>query len=153
MKIQCHFIMKIWPSPVTINLDSDTPPFFVPPGPYNNIIMFKYLDPLALIIIISEIYGPPHMLSTIAEIQKGQGLGSGYKWLAGLVSRSAWGSKYFGVQLSRDSPQYICIVEVQCNLDYPDPFVHRPIATIPDKWNVQITEMPTFLAWFMIPSI
>ena len=43
------------------------------------------------------------MLSTIAEIQKGQGLGSGYKWLAGLVSRicmtglssgSAWGSKY-----------------------------------------------------------
>ena len=26
------------------------------------------------------------MLSTIAEIQKGQGLGSGYKWLAGLVS-------------------------------------------------------------------
>ena len=22
---------------------------------------------------------------------------------------------------------------LQCNLDYPDPFVHRPIATIPDK--------------------
>ena len=27
------------------------------------------------------------MLSSIAELQKGQGLGSGYKWLAGLVSR------------------------------------------------------------------
>ena len=30
---------------------------------------------------------PPCILSTIAEIQKGQGLGSGYEWLAGLVSR------------------------------------------------------------------
>ena len=85
------------------------PLFFVPPGPYNNIIILKYLDPLALIIIIiiSEIilYGPPCMLSTIAEIQKGQGLDSGYKWLAGIVSRSAWGSEYFGVQISCDSPQ------------------------------------------------
>ena len=28
-----------------------------------------------------------HVTTTIAEIQKGQGLGSGYEWLAGLVSR------------------------------------------------------------------
>ena len=82
--------------PVTTNLD---PPFLSPlplhifrniwtPGPY-----------------ISEIYGPPCMLSTIAEIQKGQGLGSGYEWLAGLVSRVCMvglvfrvcmGSVYFG---------------------------------------------------------
>ena len=46
------------------------------------------------------------MLSTIAEIQRGQGLGSGYEWLAGLVSRVCMarvslqglygGSEYFG---------------------------------------------------------
>ena len=50
------------------------------------------------------------MLSTIAEIQKGQGLGSGYEWLEGLVSRvcmhggvlslqglhAGGGSEYFG---------------------------------------------------------
>ena len=50
---------------------------------------------------------PPCILSIIAEIQKGQGLGSGYKWLAGLVSRVCMatrvslqglqgGSEYFG---------------------------------------------------------
>ena len=53
------------------------------------------------------------MLSTIAEIQKGQGLGSGYKWLAGLVSRVCMAGLVFrvcmggpnisGVQISRDS--------------------------------------------------
>ena len=54
------------------------PPFFVPPGQH----ILKYLDPQPLYIYV---YGPPYMLSTIAEIEKGQGLGSGYKWLAGLV--------------------------------------------------------------------
>ena len=45
------------------------------------------------------------MLSTIAEIQKGQGLGSGYKWLAGLVSRVCMGvPNISGVQISRDRP-------------------------------------------------
>ena len=49
---------------------------------------------------------PPCILSTIAEIRKGQGLGSGYEWLAGLVSRVCMpqgylqglqgGSEYFG---------------------------------------------------------
>jgi hypothetical protein len=38
---------------------------------------------------------------------------------------------------------------IQCNLDYPDHFVHRPIAAIPDKGNVRITKMPMFLAWYM----
>ena len=42
---------------------------------------------------------------------------------------------------------------LQCNLDYPDPFVHRLSAAIPDKWNVRITEVPTFLTRFMIPSL
>ena len=61
-----------------------------------------------------EIYGPPCMLSTIAEIQKGQGLGCGYKWLAGLVSRVCMAGLVFrvcmggphisGVQISRDRP-------------------------------------------------
>lgn len=50
-------------------------------------------------------------------MQKGQRLGSGYKWLAGLVSRvcmatrvslqglqGGGGSEYFGVQISRDRP-------------------------------------------------
>ena len=39
------------------------------------------------------------MLSTIGEIQKGQGLGSGCKWLAGLVFRVCMGVRihvYFG---------------------------------------------------------
>ena len=54
------------------------------------------------------------MLSTIAEIQKGQGLGSGYKWLAGLVSRVCMaglvfricmgGSKYHVTGLRVDCP-------------------------------------------------
>ena len=55
------------------------------------------------------------MLSTIAVIQKGQGLGSGYKWLAGLVSRVCMaglvslqglhgGPNISGVQISRDKP-------------------------------------------------
>ena len=35
------------------------------------------------------------MSSAIAEIQKGQGLGSGYKWLAGLVSRVCMGVRIF----------------------------------------------------------
>ena len=38
------------------------------------------------------------MLSTIAEIQKDQRLGSGYKWLAGLVVSRVC----MGVQTSRD---------------------------------------------------
>ena len=46
------------------------------------------------------------MLSTIAEIQKGQGLGTGYKWLAGLVSRVCMAGLVFrvcmGVRISRD---------------------------------------------------
>ena len=59
------------------------------------------------------------MLSTtcIAAIQKGQGLGSGYKWLAELVSRVCKAglvfeqglhreSKHFGVQISRDSTSH-----------------------------------------------
>ena len=48
----------------------------------------------------------------IAEIQKGQGLGSGYEWLAGLVSRVCMagrvcmgGPNISGVQLSRDRLQ------------------------------------------------
>ena len=54
------------------------------------------------------------MLSTIAEIQKGQGLGSGYEWLAGLVSRVCMAGLIFrvcmggpnisGVQISRGRP-------------------------------------------------
>ena len=57
--------------------DKFGPPFFVPP-----VHVFRTPGPY-----ISEIHGPPCMLSTIAEIQKGQRLGSGYKWLAELVSR------------------------------------------------------------------
>ena len=33
-----------------------------------------------------------------------------------------------------------------------DLFVHGLIATIPDKWNVRITEVPTFFTCFMIPQ-
>ena len=54
------------------------------------------------------------MLSTIAEIHKGQGLDSGYEWLAGLVSRVCMAGLVFrvcmggpnisGVQISRDRP-------------------------------------------------
>ena len=50
------------------------------------------------------------MLSTIAEIQKGQGLGSGYEWLvsrvcmAGLVFRVCMGDPNIsGVQIYRDT--------------------------------------------------
>ena len=49
----------------------------------------------------------------LSEIQKGQGLGSGYKWLAGLVSRICMAGLVFrvfrvcmgggGVQISRDN--------------------------------------------------
>ena len=55
---------------------------------------------------------PPCILSTIAEIQKGQGLGSGYEWLAGLVPRVCMAGLVFrvckggpnisGVQISCD---------------------------------------------------
>ena len=56
---------------------------------------------------------PPCILSTIANIQKGQVLGSGYEWLAGLVSRVCMatrvslqglqgGPNISGVQISRD---------------------------------------------------
>ena len=71
-----------------------SPPFFCSPPVhiFQNIWTPPY---------ISEIYGPHacYQLYISAEVQKGQGLGSGYKWLAGLVSRvylqgSAWGSKY-----------------------------------------------------------
>ena len=61
------------------------------------------------------------MLSTIAEIQKGQGLGSGYEWLAGLVSRVCMAGLVFrvcmggpnisGVQISRDRLQAINILK------------------------------------------
>ena len=48
------------------------------------------------------------MLSTIAEIQKGQGLGSGCEWLAGLLFRVCMAGLVFrvcmGVQISRDRP-------------------------------------------------
>ena len=45
------------------------------------------------------------MLSTLVEIQKGQGLGTGYKWLAGLVFRVCMGDpNILGVQISRNSP-------------------------------------------------
>ena len=63
---------------VTINLD---PTFLFPP-------VEIFGSPGSY---ISEEYGPPCMLSTIAEIQKGQGLDSGYEWLAGLVSRVCMG--------------------------------------------------------------
>ena len=55
-----------------------------------------------------------HVINYIAEIQKGQGLGSGYEWLAGLVSRVCMAGIVFrvcmgglnisGVQISRDRP-------------------------------------------------
>ena len=68
---------------VTINLD---PRFFVPPPPPP--------PPPPLVHIFIWIPGPynnnmdpPCILSTIAKIQKGQRLGSGYEWLAGLVFR------------------------------------------------------------------
>ena len=58
------------------------------------------------------------MLSTIAEIQKGQGLDSGYKWLAskvcmaGLVFRVCMrGPNISGVQISRDRSTYIFIAD------------------------------------------
>ena len=82
---------------VTINLD---PRFF---GPYNNIM------------------DPPCILSTIAKIQKGQRLGSGYEWLAGLVSRvciatrvslhvlqGGGGPNISGIQISRDRSPSVC---------------------------------------------
>ena len=38
-----------------------TPPFFGPPSQYNNIIILKYLDPLALIILLLFLkYMDPH---------------------------------------------------------------------------------------------
>ena len=43
------------------------------------------------------------MLSTTAEIQEGQGMGSGYEWLAGLVFRVCMGGPNIsGVQISHD---------------------------------------------------
>ena len=39
--------------------------------------------------------------------------------------------------------------ELQCSLDYSGPFIHRPNAAIPDKWNVC---QDNWNAWFMIPS-
>ena len=80
---------------VTINLDP----------PYRSICDIWILGPC-------NIMDPPCILSTIAEIQKGQGLGSGYEWLAGLVSRVCIAGLVFrvckgglnisGVQLPRD---------------------------------------------------
>ena len=60
------------------------------------------------------------MLSIIAEIQKDQGLGSGYEWLAGLVSRVCMAGLVFrvcmhggpnisGVQISRDEAIYLIV--------------------------------------------
>ena len=45
--------------------------------------------PLLLFPLVHYLDGPPPppCMSTITEIQEGQGLGSGYKWLARLVSR------------------------------------------------------------------
>ena len=51
------------------------------------------------------------MLSTIAEILKGQRLGSGYKWLAGLVSRVCMAGLVFrvcmGVRIFRGSKYHV----------------------------------------------
>ena len=54
-----------------------------------------------------------HVINYSRDSEKGQGLGSGYKWLAGLVSRVCMAGLVFrvciggpnisGVQISRDS--------------------------------------------------
>ena len=62
--------------------DKFGPPLFCSPPPPVHIIISKYVDPRALIFL-----RPPCMLSTKAEIQKGQGLS--FQGLHG-------GSKYFG---------------------------------------------------------
>ena len=54
--------------------------FRPPPPPHRSICNIWIPGPY-------NIMDPPCILSTIAEIQKGEGLGSGYEWLAGLVSR------------------------------------------------------------------
>ena len=48
------------------------------------------------------------MLSTLAEIQKGQGLGSGCEWLAGLVSRVCMAGLVFRVCMG--GPNILCIL-------------------------------------------
>ena len=51
------------------------------------------------------------MISTIAEIQKGQGLGSGYEWLAGLVFRVCMAGLVFrvcmGIRIFRGSKYHV----------------------------------------------
>ena len=53
------------------------------------------------------------MLSTIAEIQKGQGLGSGNEWLAELVSRVYMAGLVFrvcmGVRIFRGSKYHVTV--------------------------------------------
>ena len=45
-----------------------------------------------------------HVINYSRDSEKGQGLGSGYKWLAGLVFRVCIGGPNIsGVQISRDS--------------------------------------------------
>ena len=40
---------------------------------------------------------------------------------------------------------HVCITIIQCNLNYPDPFVHRLILAHQVSETVRITEVPTFL--------
>ena len=75
------------------------PPLFLFPPVH---ILFRNPGPY-----ISEMYGPPCMLSTIAEIQKSQGLGSGYEWLAGLVSRVCMAGLVFRVRIFRGSKYHV----------------------------------------------
>ena len=84
------------------------PPPTPPPPPTGPYVIFGS-RPLAIILWTPP---PPCILSTIAEIQKGQWLGSEYEWLAGLVSRVCIAGLVFrvckgglnisGVQISRD---------------------------------------------------
>ena len=81
------------------------PPPPPPPPPHRSICNIWIPGPY-------NIMDPPCILSTIAEIQKGQGLGSGCEWLAGLVSRvyiaelvfrvCKGGLNISGVHISRD---------------------------------------------------
>ena len=102
--------------PVTINLD---PPFLFPPihifGP-PAFIFLKYMDSIHVI-----------------NYSRGQGLGSGYKWLAGLVSRVCMAGLVFrvcmGVRIFRGSKYHVTSPGGRSKW-YTVPLVHVKFLTI-----------------------
>ena len=115
-----------------------TPPFFVPPPPVH-IIISKYVDPRALIFL-----RPPCMLSTKAEIQKGQGLS--FQGLHG-------GSKYFGganIMLQATPPGCLAMLEIgpRTPLDR-SPKTALTIWPRLQLWTQCLWEWPPLVSWGM----